>query len=249
MTFCDNGTLIVTGASSGIGRALSLILAREGCNLVLNARRGDRLHQLAEHCMNLGARTAVVAGDASESKTVHKCVQEALRLGNFHGFIHAAGILKPGPSVWEMDAESFRTVVDASLTAAHMLIHHAVPHLIKQHRGLAVFFGSGAAEKTQPGIGAYCAAKAGEEHLARQLAAETQDVLTIIWRPGIVETDMQRQARHAEGISAETLKSVFVPWKEKGMLLTPEASAQGLVDFLKRNPTDYHGKIADIRAI
>ncbi len=93
------------------------------------------------------------------------------------------------------------------------------------------------------------AAKAAEEHLARQLAAEAPPVTSIIWRPGIVETQMQAQARESEGYSADRLKAVFQPWKDEGMLLTPEQSARGLVEFLMDTPEDYNGKVADIREI
>jgi len=81
------------------------------------------------------------------------------------------------------------------------------------------------------------------------LAAEAPPVTSVIWRPGIVETQMQVQARESEGHSADKLKAVFQPWKDEDMLLTPEQSARGLVDFLKGNPKEYNGKIADIRNI
>jgi len=138
--------------------------------------------------------------------------------------------------------------MDASVNAAHQLIRHAVPLLLWRGQGLAVFFGSGAADRPQPGIGAYCAAKAAEEHLARQLAAEAPPITTIIWRPGIVETRMQIDARKAEGGGAKQLKEVFRPWKEKGLLMPPEESANGLVEFLLGDPRKHHGKVVDIRS-
>ncbi|QGY39117.1 SDR family NAD(P)-dependent oxidoreductase [Pseudodesulfovibrio cashew] len=249
MTLLENKTLVLTGASRGIGRALALELAREGVGLVLGARDEYRLKETADACRKLGGKAMCISGDVSSSNVAQELVQVAIELGNFAGFIHAAGVLAPGPAVWELNKTRFREVMDASVTGAHQLIRHAVPHMLMNGGGLALFFGSGAADRAQPGIGAYCAAKAAEEHLARQLAAEAQILTTIIWRPGIVETRMQGQARTAEGESAEQIKAVFTPWKEAGLLLTPEESARGLVEFLKDEPEKYSGKVVDIREI
>jgi len=249
MTSLRNKTLVLTGASRGIGRALALELAKEGVHLVLGARSAEPLTETSAQCRKLGVKAVCISGDVSSSNVAQELVQVAIEFGDFYGFIHAAGVLAPGPAVWELNKRRFKEVMDASVTAAHQLIRHAVPSLLWRGEGLAVFFGSGAADRAQPGIGAYCAAKAAEEHLARQLAAEAPPITTVIWRPGIVETQMQVQARECKGASAEQLKSVFQPWKKKGMLMTPEESARGLVEFLKGNPERYNGKVADIREI
>ncbi|WP_319583154.1 SDR family NAD(P)-dependent oxidoreductase [uncultured Pseudodesulfovibrio sp.] len=249
MTLLRNKTLILTGASMGIGAALAEELANEGVNLVLNARTRDKLLAVRDRCRELGVHADCVAGDAADDAVAAQLVDAALSLGDFFGFIHAAGMLAPGPAIWELSAERFSEVVNASLIAAHQLMRHAVPPLLEQGEGLAVFFGSGAADRPQTGIGAYCAAKAGEEHLARQLANEAPAVTTVIWRPGVVETRMQADARKAEGSAAAPLREVFTSWQRDGLLLTPQQSSRGLVDFLLGDPAAYHGKVADIRKI
>lgn len=249
MSLLRNKTLVVTGASTGIGKALAIELAKEGVNLVLGARTEEKLLETSAQCRFHGVKAVCISGDVSSSNVAQELVQIAIEFGDFYGFIHAAGVLAPGPAIWELNKTRFKEVMDASVTAAHQLIRHAVPSLLWRGEGLAVFFGSGAAERAQPGIGAYCAAKAAEEHLARQLAAEAPPITTIIWRPGIVETRMQVDARNSEGHCADTLQSVFKPWKEDGLLLTPEESARGLVDFLLGEPEKYNGKVADIRNI
>ncbi|AMK10519.1 SDR family NAD(P)-dependent oxidoreductase [Pseudodesulfovibrio indicus] len=249
MTSLRNKTLVLTGASAGIGAALAEELARAGVNLVLGARTESRLTEVRNRCRAHKVRAECLAGDVSSSNVAQELVQTAFELGDFHGFIHAAGVLAPGPSVWELNKTRFQEVFDASVIGAHQLMRHAVPLLLKRGSGLAVFFGSGAADRVQPGIGTYCAAKAAEEHLARQLAEEAPKITSVIWRPGVVETDMQREARQAEGGEAQRLRAVFTKWKRDGLLLTPQQSARGLVDFLKGDPRTYHGKIADIREI
>ncbi|CCH48940.1 SDR family NAD(P)-dependent oxidoreductase [Pseudodesulfovibrio piezophilus] len=249
MTLLRNKTLVLTGASMGIGKALASELAVEGVNLVLGARSKEPLIITAAMCRKHGVKAAFVCGDVSSTNVARQLVNTAKEFGDFYGFIHAAGVLAPGPAVWELNKSQFSEVMNASVTGAHQLIRQAVPELLWRGDGLAVFFGSGAADRAQPGIGAYCAAKAAEEHLARQLAAEAPPLTTIIWRPGIVETRMQKDARNSQGQSANKLKAVFTPWKEQGLLLTPEESARGLVRFLKDDPRKKNGEVVDIRKL
>jgi NAD(P)-dependent dehydrogenase (short-subunit alcohol dehydrogenase family) len=243
MMNASDRTLIVTGASMGIGRALAVGLAEEGFKLVLNARSRDLLEAVAGECRDKGVEALVVPGDVSMPETVLKCVSEAASNGDMFGFIHVAGVLNPGPFLWELGEDSFSRIMDVSLKASYLLIRHAVPRLLSRGQGLAVFFGSGAAEITQPGISAYCAAKAAEEHLARQLAAETSDIVTFVYRPGIVDTGMQEQAREARGGASAHLHRVFRPWKERGELISPERSAEGLITLLRGDLKGLHGKV------
>ena len=162
-------TLIITGASRGIGRALALELAGQGVNLVINARHRPFLAETAAKCEGLGANVAQVAGNAASSRVADAMVAAALEMGSFYGFIHAAGVLHPGPFLWELSPDHFTEVLESHVVAAYQLVRAAVPHLLKQGEGLAVFFGSHAAVSNLPGIGVYNVAKAAEEHLARQL--------------------------------------------------------------------------------
>ncbi|MFW5735482.1 MAG: SDR family NAD(P)-dependent oxidoreductase [Oceanidesulfovibrio sp.] len=239
-----NKTVILTGASRGIGRAVAHALSAQGVRLVINSRGEETLRETAEGCS--GAEVRLVAGDASSAEVTRNMVDEARAMGDFAGFIHAAGVLNPGPLLWEIEENAFREILDASLTAAYQLVRHSVPVLEESvraggERGIAVFFGSGASEIAQPGIAAYCIAKAAEEHLMRQLATESEALHTFAYRPGVVETRMQEQARNAEGGAAPTLRRTFRGWKEQGRLIEPEESARGLLKFLE-NAAALHGR-------
>jgi NAD(P)-dependent dehydrogenase (short-subunit alcohol dehydrogenase family) len=238
-------TLIITGASLGMGRALALLLAREhGVNLVLNARHAAPLEEVAAACRSAGVEVRAVAGSAGRQAVAAALVTEALKLGNFYGFIHAAGVLRPGPLLWELAPARFKEVLDSHVTAAQQLVRQAVPELLKEGFGLAVFFGSGAAVSNLPGIGAYSVAKAAEEHLARQLAAEAPQITSFVFRPGIVETRMQRQARQARGGGADILHRHFRAYQEAGEVISPEEAARRLVEILTGDPRRYQGEIA-----
>jgi len=236
-------TLIVTGDSRGIGRALALELARRGVNLVLNARHEPPLAEVAAECENIGIKAKPMAGDAADTAVADSLVETALEIGGFYGFIHAAGVLHPGPFLWELPPDHFREVLDSHVVAAYQLVRAAVPPLLRRGEGLAVFFGSYAAEGNLPGIGAYNIAKRAEEHLARQLAREAPQIVTLVFRPSATETHMQKQAREAEGGAAKILHREFRGYLESGSLDTPEQAARNLLKYLLNDPRRHHGRI------
>jgi NAD(P)-dependent dehydrogenase (short-subunit alcohol dehydrogenase family) len=236
-------TLIITGASRGIGRALALELAGHGVNLVLNARHQPSLAETAAECENLGVRVEQVQGNAATAEAAAAMVAQALEVGAFHGFIHAAGVLHPGPFLWELTPAQFQEVLESHVVAAYQLTRAAAPTLMKQGDGLAVFFGSHAAVSNLPGIGAYNIAKAAEEHLARQVAQEAPQIVTFVFRPGVIETRMQQQAREAQGGASDIVQRHFRDYKQKGALESPQASARRLVKYIMDNPRRHHGSI------
>ena len=240
-------TLILTGASRGIGQALALGLAERGANLVLTARGEEALAETAREAEARGARVRHHAGDVAAAETARRLVELARELGRFYGFVHNAGVLHAGPLLWELPERHWNEVLGASLTGAYQLTRFALPELIASGDGVAVYVGSGAAEYNLPGIGAYAIAKAAEEHLARQVAAEAPMVASFAYRPGVVDTGMQEQARSATGSAAEQLHEIFGGYKEKGVLISPEQAAGYLVRVLEADPHRYTGTIYDWR--
>jgi NAD(P)-dependent dehydrogenase (short-subunit alcohol dehydrogenase family) len=240
-------TFIVTGASGGIGRPLALALAGEGAGLVLNARDPASLEKIAEECANNGARVDFLAGSAAASKTADKLVKKAIKAGAFCGFIHAAGVLHPGPVVWDLSGAEFGEIFESSVMASFEMARAAFPYLIEAGAGIAVFFGSGAAERVIPGMGAYCSAKAAEEHLVRHLAAEAPEVVSFVFRPGIVNTPMVQSVIHARGRAAKGLREQFIAYERNGEILDPEVPARALISILTNDPRQFHGRIATWR--
>jgi NAD(P)-dependent dehydrogenase (short-subunit alcohol dehydrogenase family) len=236
-------TLIITGASRGIGRALAAELAGQGVNLVLNARHLPVLAESAAECEKLNVGVKQVVGNAATAEAAEAMVAKALEMGGFYGFIHAAGVLHPGPFLWELTPAQFKEILESHVVAAYQLIRAAVPPLLKQGEGLAVFFGSHAAVSNLPGIGTYNVAKAAEEHLARQLAQEAPQIVTFVFRPGVTETRMQEQAREAQGGAADIVQRHFRDYKQRGAVESPQDCARRLVKYVMDNPRRHHGGI------
>ncbi len=237
-------TFIVTGASRGIGEALALELAKVGASLVIGARNPTALEFVRERVRDLGVRCEAVAGNVAEAAVAEGLVRAALEVGHFIGFIHNAGVLNAGPLTYELIESQYDDIMDSNVKGGYQLARFAYPHLIRQPGSLVVFLGSGVAEHNISGMGIYAIAKAAEEHLARQLATEAPEVTCFIYRPGIVETEMQRQLREAQGGGSEVLQPLFRGYKAQGRVLTPEQSAKALVRILEGAPRKYHGKIA-----
>lgn len=241
------GSLIITGASMGFGRALAEFLGVRGVNLVLNARGESQLEETWQLCDSVGIRAVAMPGDASKSRVAAELVEAAVQLGNFAGFIHSAAVAQPGPLAREISERAFDEVFDANVKAGWQLARHAIPVLETAGRGLAVFVGSQAAEVSLPGFGVYCASKAAEEHLARQIATETPWLTCFVYRPGIMDTRIQEQARNARGGASEQLKNLFRPWKERGQLTMPEVAAATLAGLVLGDWDGLSGKTIEHR--
>jgi NAD(P)-dependent dehydrogenase (short-subunit alcohol dehydrogenase family) len=171
-------------------------------------------------------------------------VEAAISIGEFVGFIHNAGTAQPGPLLFELPQAKFEDVWQSNVLAGYQIARFSYPELRRKKNSLAVFFGSRTAEMNIEGLGVYCLSKAAEEHLAKQLAAEAPEITCFVFRPGVVDTDMQKGAREAKGGGAKVLHQVFGGFKEQGTLITPEIAAQALVQIILRNPRRFHGKIA-----
>lgn len=236
-------TFIITGASRGIGEALAMEFARAGANVVLGARNKAALEAVREAVKELGVQAVAVAGSAADDGVAQQLVKAAKVIGNFAGFVHNAGILNAGPLVVELPETQYDQILESNLKGGYQLARYSYPNLQRQG-GVAVFLGSGAAQHNIPGMGIYGAAKAAEEYLARQLALEVPEVICFIYRPGIVETDMQRQLREAEGGGASALRPLFQGYKAQGRVLSPQQSARALVRILEGDPRRFHGQIA-----
>jgi len=108
-------TLIITGASKGIGRALASELAQNGVNLVLNARSEELLKEVADSVRRKGVHALTVVGDAALASNARNMVKSAIRIGEFTGFIHNAGTAHPGPFLYELPEAKFENVWESTI--------------------------------------------------------------------------------------------------------------------------------------
>lgn len=171
----DNKTIIITGASSGIGEAAASLFAAEGANVVLGARRGDRLQIVERRLGGTGGRCAWLAGDVREEGYAQALVDLALeRFGSLDGAFNNAGSVGEMGSVTEMTLETWTDVLATNLTSAFLAAKAQIPAMLAGNGGSIVFTSSfvGYSNGGLPGMSAYAAAKAGLIGLTQSLGAE-----------------------------------------------------------------------------
>ena len=165
-------TGIITGASSGIGEAAARLFIAEGANIVLCARREDKLAELS-HELGPGVRYVAgsVADEVTHAKLVETCVQA---FGGLDFAFNNAGIVGPGCSIPDTTVHDWSAVLETNLTSAFYAAKHQVPAMQKNKSGGAMVFTSSFVgfETGLPGMGAYAASKAGLVGLVRVLAAD-----------------------------------------------------------------------------
>lgn len=202
--------IIITGASSGIGHAAARLFAAQGARLVLTARRGDRLAELADGIAAAGGQAVVLAGaveDEAHAQALVALAQQAY--GGLDGAFNNAGMSGPLGPIPEMATEDWHRVIEVNLTAGFFAAKHQIPALVESGRGSLVFTSSFVGHGIGlPGMGAYAAAKAGLIGLVQVLAAEhgasglrVNAVLPGGTRTGIVGDD-PAFLRYLEGLHA-----------------------------------------------
>ncbi len=154
---------IVTGGSSGIGLGVGRLLVERGYEVVLTARRADKLQAAAD---SIGARWA--AGDSADPAAFAGVVAEAERVDLL---VHSAGVMA-GTFVRKESLETFESVVRTNLTAAFVVARAVLPAM--RQGGRIVFLSSSSAHAPQPGRSAYSASKAGLNAFAAALAKEVE---------------------------------------------------------------------------
>jgi NADP-dependent 3-hydroxy acid dehydrogenase YdfG len=173
----------LVGASEGLGRALADVMSRAGVELVLSARNGERLEELAAE---LPGRARVVPMDVSDRASVEAAAAE---VGQVDGVVYLAGLYWP-MTAQGWDAAQAEAMADVNFTGAVRLMGAVVPGFVARNDGHVVLVGSLAGYRGLPGSIAYGASKAGVIHLAESMRADLRGtgVLVQISNPGFVRT-------------------------------------------------------------
>ncbi len=220
--------VVVTGASSGIGKAAALQLAASGHHLVLVARTQKTLDESAAECLAAGALSAmVVPTDVSDDEAVAELFAKVVaQHGHVDGVAHSAGEVTYGRTE-ETSAAVFDRVLASNLSGAANIARHAIPLMREAGSGVLVIVGSLLGHIAVPEMTPYVVSKWGLRALARQLALENLDVpgLHVCHvAPGSVDTPIYDKAIDSGG----TVNSPPPP------TISPERAARTVVDQLYR---------------
>jgi NADP-dependent 3-hydroxy acid dehydrogenase YdfG len=165
-------TALITGASAGIGWASALALAGEGANLVLTARREERLAELEVAVQKAGGKAVSLVGDAKEEQTAQQAVDLAIQtFGSLDILINNVGVGNY-KNLIDTSAEEYDEMMDSNMRSTFLFTRHAVPGMIKQGSGTILMISSMAGVYGFGGEAVYCATKFAQVGFVQALDKE-----------------------------------------------------------------------------
>ncbi|KAJ5101419.1 hypothetical protein NUU61_003641 [Penicillium alfredii] len=235
-------TIIVTGASRGIGLAVAkyLLTAPQPHNVVVVARSLEPLQKLKAQ---YSKQVEVLNGDLADLSLAQKAVDLALKsFGQLDGLVLNHGILGQVGRIADAEPEQWKQGFDVNFISLIAFTKAALPAL-RQSKGKIIFTSSGAAVSAYRGWALYAATKAAMNNFAMSLGAEEPEITSVSVRPGMVNTEMQRELRedHATTLDAE-MHSKFTTVHKDGKLLEPEQPGHVMAKLVLDAPKDLSGR-------
>jgi len=255
MGLLDGKVAIITGASKGIGRALSLRFAREGAAVICAARSADLVKETAAQVKAAGGRAIALVCDAAQEDEVRGLVAAGVKeFGKIDTLVNNAGdggVTKP---VQDYSMEDWRYTIDSCLTSSYLCTRFVVPEMIKGGGGTIVNISSGAGRRGLPYRIGYCSAKAGQVGMTYGMAIELapHNIRVNCVAPGAVEGDRidrviagQAQVR---GISVDQMRKAMVERSPLKRMVTADDIVDATVFFCSDMARSISGQVLAVNA-
>ncbi|NLN93651.1 MAG: SDR family oxidoreductase [Candidatus Hydrogenedens sp.] len=216
-------TALVTGAGRGIGRAVSLALAKAGYTLALTARTEEELLSVAKEIQDSGGEAEIFPADLSKESEINALTDQIQSLFPVIDLLvnnAGAAIFKP---LWELSIEEWRLSLDTNLTSVFLLTKAFLPVMMERKSGRIINISSVTGLKAIDRQAAYCSAKHGLNGFTKSLALELRPYNIAVHAicPGGVDTRLSREA---------------MPHRDKSNWMTPEDIAQTVLYLVSLSP-------------
>jgi NAD(P)-dependent dehydrogenase (short-subunit alcohol dehydrogenase family) len=254
MGLLDGKVAIITGASKGIGRALSLRFAQEGAAVVCAARSADLVKETAAQVTKAGGKAIAIVCDAAEEDQVRRMVADGVKaFGKLTTLVNNAGDGGPTKKVEEYTMEDWRYTVDSCLTSSYLCTRFAVPEMRKAGGGSIVNISSGAGRRGLPYRIGYCASKAGQVGMTYGMALELAPTIRVnCVAPGAVEGDRIDRviAGQAEvrGISPDQMRKAMIERNPLKRFVTADDIVDATVFFCSDMAKSISGQVLAVNA-
>ena len=230
MSNLENKVIAITGASSGIGEAAALLLAKSGAKVVVGARRSDRLEELAKRIIDAGGEAAFAVTDVRQRSDLTRLVTLAReRFGQLDVLLSNAGIA-PISRLDELRVEDWEAMIDVNLRGLLFGIAAALPVFRQQGFGHFVNIASTAGIVTIPTMAVYSATKMGVRAISEGLRQEAGPHLRVsIISPGFVQTGLANSITNPEA-------KAQIANKMNEIAITPDAIARAVAFAIDQPP-------------
>ena len=196
-------TVLISGASRGLGAETAKAAAQLGANLILTARSEKGLKTTEGHIKEAGhdGRVTLISGDLSDNEFCRTLAARVTEVGPLHAAVLNAARIDPIGAVDDIDEEEWLRCLHLNLSAPFLLAKKLLPALT-QTRGRLITVGTGAATQPIPSWSAYCASKAALLMLIRVIATEKPDITAFSFAPGATVPSIRSQNGSHSGQAA-----------------------------------------------
>ena len=200
--------VLITGAGSGLGKALAVAAGQVGAKVICAGRRKDKLQQTADEVTKVGGTGTAVEMDVTDLKSVEKGVKLAEKVGPIDVLINNAGIITGLKAVQDLPVEEWDKIMATNVRGPYLLMRAILPGMIQ--RGFGRILNISAPIKHLPKASAYCASKCALDSLTKAVSYELKglDILVNAVEPPFLDTEMHKGGKKPEEVVAQILDLV-----------------------------------------
>ena len=200
--------VLITGAGSGLGKALAVAAGQVGAKVICAGRRKDKIQQTADEVSKVGGTGTAVEMDVTDLKSAEKGVKMAEKVGPVDVLINNAGIITGMKAVQDLPVEEWDKIMATNVRGPYLLIRAILPGMIQ--RGFGRILNISAPIKHLPKASAYCASKCALDSLTKAVGYELKGVDVIInaVEPPFLDTEMHKGGKKPNEVVAQILELV-----------------------------------------
>ena len=200
--------ILITGAGSGLGKALAVSAGQVGAKVICAGRRKEKIQQTADEVNKVGGMGTAVEMDVTDLKSVEKGLKMAEKVGPIDVLINNAGIITGMKAVQDLPVEEWDKIMATNVRGPYLLMRAILPGMIQ--RGFGRILNISAPIKHLPKASAYCASKCALDSLTKAVGYELKGVDVIInaVEPPFLDTEMHKGGKKPEEVVAQILELV-----------------------------------------